>query len=209
MARYFVGLDLGQSRDYTAIAAVERAEETGAWDPLLYAHRRKTVLRVRHLERVPLGTSYPDIVERVRDVVRSPDLAGDCHLVVDATGVGRPVVDLLQRRGLGCNILSVMITGADAESSSGGYYRVPKRDLIVGVQLLLQREALQIAGRLPAGPTLVKEMRDMRVKVTLGGKEQYGAWREGEHDDLVLAVALGCWGAKKVHPWGAPGEEGW
>ncbi len=34
MNRYFVGVDLGQSRDYTAIAVVERAERTGAWDPV-------------------------------------------------------------------------------------------------------------------------------------------------------------------------------
>jgi hypothetical protein len=25
-------------------------------------------------------------------------------------------------------------------------------------------------------------------------------WREGEHDDMVLAVALACWGMKKVWP---------
>ena len=37
----------------------------------------------------------------------------------------------------------------------------------------------------------------MRVRVTSSGNEQYGAWREGEHDDLVFAVALACWGAGK------------
>ena len=36
----------------------------------------------------------------------------------------------------------------------------------------------------------------MRVKVT--GQEQYGVWREGKHDDLVLAVALACRGARKA-----------
>jgi hypothetical protein len=25
------------------------------------------------------------------------------------------------------------------------------------------------------------------------GQEQFVCWREREHDDLVLAVALGCW----------------
>jgi hypothetical protein len=40
----------------------------------------------------------------------------------------------------------------------------------------------------------------MRVKITASGNEQYGAWREGEHDDLVLAVALACWGARRA--WG-------
>ena len=39
MNRYFVGVDLGQARDYTAIAVVERAETTGAWDAAMFAWR--------------------------------------------------------------------------------------------------------------------------------------------------------------------------
>ena len=35
------------------------------------------------------------------------------------------------------------------------------------------------------------EMAEMRVKVTAAGNTQFGVWREGAHDDLVLAVALG------------------
>ena len=41
-------------------------------------------------------------------------------------------------------------------------------------------------------------MAAMRVRQTPAGHEQYGAWREGEHDDLVFAVALAHWGAKSV-----------
>jgi hypothetical protein len=52
-------------------------------------------------------------------------------------------------------------------------------------------------------------MAEMRVKITPSGNEQYGAWREGEHDDLVLAVALACWGVRKAWPGGADGEEGY
>jgi hypothetical protein len=52
------------------------------------------------------------------------------------------------------------------------------------------------------------ELVKMRVKVTPGGYEQYGAWREGSHDDLVLAVALGHWGMRHVNPELGPGQEG-
>jgi hypothetical protein len=44
-------------------------------------------------------------------------------------------------------------------------------------------------------------MTEMRVKVTGEGNEQFGAWREGTHDDLVFAVALAAWGAKRSTPW--------
>jgi hypothetical protein len=43
---------------------------------------------------------------------------------------------------------------------------------------------------------LVRELRGMRVKVSAGGDERFGAWRSGDHDDLVLATALACWRAK-------------
>ena len=39
----------------------------------------------------------------------------------------------------------------------------------------------------------------MQVKVTPAGNEQFAAWREGEHDDLVFAVALARWGFKKCN----------
>ena len=45
---------------------------------------------------------------------------------------------------------------------------------------------------------LAKEMRAFSVKVTPVGHETYEAWREAEHDDLVLAVALGCWYVKQA-----------
>ena len=40
-------------------------------------------------------------------------------------------------------------------------------------------------------------------------RRQYGVWREGEHDDLVFAVPLACWGVKKLSPQGLDGDENW
>jgi hypothetical protein len=31
------------------------------------------------------------------------------------------------------------------------------------------------------------------VKITPTANEAFGAWREGAHDDLVLAVAIAAW----------------
>jgi hypothetical protein len=47
----------------------------------------------------------------------------------------------------------------------------------------------------------------IRVKVGCDGREQYGAWREGTHDDLVFAVALAYWAARKMYPNEPAGEE--
>jgi hypothetical protein len=56
---------------------------------------------------------------------------------------------------------------------------------------------------------LVREMARMRVRVRASGREEYGAWRAGEHDDLVAAVALACWGGTKYHPGDGGGSSGY
>jgi hypothetical protein len=83
---YFVGADFGQSRDFTAIAVLERAELVGDFDYEVRAHEKTVALRLRYLERIPLGTPYPEVVERVVQVTRNSKLAGRCHLAVDGTG---------------------------------------------------------------------------------------------------------------------------
>ena len=58
---YFVGADFGQSRDYTAIAVLERAELRGKYDYAVRAYERTVALRLRYLERIPLGTRWTNI----------------------------------------------------------------------------------------------------------------------------------------------------
>jgi hypothetical protein len=200
---YFLGLDLGQAADFTALTVVERAEFACERDPATWERRKETRLALRHAERMPLGTGYPEIVERVRTVVESRELAGRCQIAVDATGVGRPVVDYLKAARLNCPISAVTITGGQVESSDGDYYSTPKRDLVVRLQVLMQSGGLLIAAGIPDIGVLVREMREMRVKLTESGHEQFGVWRSGEHDDLVLSCALAVWLANKRFPlWG-------
>jgi hypothetical protein len=66
--------------------------------------------------------------------------------VVDATGVGAPVVDLLRAAGIGERLVAVTITGSDdVTRGPGGDWRVPKRDLVTGLQVMLQSGELGIA----------------------------------------------------------------
>ena len=103
---YFVGLDLGQKRDHSAVAVVERVDGRRAFQATTTDR-----LLVRFAERMALGTPYPIVVERVRRIVQSNALAGNCALAVDATGVGAPVVDMLRAARLGCELTAITITG--------------------------------------------------------------------------------------------------
>ena len=205
--RFFIALDLGQVCDFSTLAVIERVELVGDWNPVFFAWKKRIMLRLRFLERIPLGTPYPDVVLRANDVARQVAAEGVCELAVDGTGVGRPVVDLLRRVGLPCSLRPAIVTGGIAESQSDGYHHIPKKDLITGLQIALQQGTLQIAGGLKFGPALVTEMAEMRVKITSPGHEQFGAWREGSHDDLVFAVALACWAAGKAYPRDLGGKQ--
>jgi len=194
--RWFAGIDLGQSQDHSAVVILERVSTAGERDPLTFMPPLETSYNVRHLERMKLGTPYQAVVERIRMMVEAPVLAGNVTLVVDATGVGGPVVDLLKEAIRKAPIVAVIITGGDRQHYQDGRYRVPKRDLVSGVTVLLESGKLRISQQLPEAKILIKELMNMRVKISPGGHEAYEAWREGQHDDLVLALALALWRAR-------------
>ena len=64
-------------------------------------------------------------------------------------------------------------------------------------------------GEGPHYEDLLAEMAAMEVRVTQGGREQYGAWREETHDDLVFAVALAVWALRKSYPRRVGGNGWW
>lgn len=189
---FYVGLDLGQRRDHTAIAVIERGERVRQYGPSTFER-----LLVRHLERLPLGTAYTAVVALVRNMVRDEQLRGRCVVVVDGTGVGAPVVDALRAARLQCEVCAVTITSGEREHQHGSVWNVPKKDLIAGVQVLLERGELAIAGKLVEAGSLMRELLNMRITMAGNGRVRLGADGFGEHDDLVIAVALGCWRARR------------
>ncbi len=193
-----LGVDIGRVQDHTAVALVEKREFLTDFDPRGVAYRKEKRLAVRYLERMPLGTSWPEVVRRLRDIQRSLDAPEKMRtMVVDATGVGDPVVSMIRDAKLVWNVQAVNITGGIevSKSQTKGGYNVPKRDLITNLQLLMQQRRLKVAGGIPEAALLAKEMQAMQVRQSTFGQEQFACWREKEHDDLVLATALACWWA--------------
>jgi hypothetical protein len=190
---YVVGLDLGQASDFTALAVLERPPPAPTPTP-----REEPIYSVRHLQRFPLGTPYTTIVPAVACLLGTEPLKGCATLVVDQTGVGRALVDMLRRAPVPGRMVPVTITGGQAVTvAEDGSRHVPKKELVTCLQLLLQGRRLQVARTLPDAELLVRELQNFRVKITGAAHETFGAWRDGEHDDLVLAVALASWLANR------------
>lgn len=219
---YYIGVDLGQQADFTALCVIEEPAWIGSdlqrfalnaphagwvapdlltatqlWEARVAAaaaHRPdRPPLTVAHLERFPLHTSYPAIVDAVCDRLESRPLAGrTVELVIDATGVGRAVLDVFHQRQLWPR--AVTITGGNAVTVDGREYHVPKVELVSTVAVLLEQRLLTIANGLPDADVLLRELLAFERRQTPAtGHEQLAAWREGTHDDLVLSVALAAW----------------
>ena len=201
--QFIIGLDLGQANDFTGIVVLERLQD---WYTELVPlngrdryvvnkwHETHTVkepiYHARHVERLKLGTPYPEVIEYVKQLVNRGEIAGNYALIVDQTGVGRPVFELALKAGL--NAVGCTITGGDSVTWKGKTVRVAKRILVSTVSAVMQTGRLKFAKRMESVEVLQKELLDFRVKVTDNANDIYSA-REGQHDDLVLSLAMALW----------------
>jgi hypothetical protein len=180
-SRYYLGLDLGQAKDYSAIAIAERRTDlTGEVDHVTYLEQTNTRILVTHLERIPLRTSYSDVVARVRRVTQRYK-GHRLEIVMDATGVGAAVKDMLNQARLSVTIYGVTITGGERTTISYGGYHVPRQDLLANLRVLLEKDMLDL--EVPG---------DMRQLL----ESEFNSWgRRSAHNDLIFAIALACWKA--------------
>ncbi len=204
-----IGVDLGQSKDFTAICVIEKTRNYKVKENLPANYNfllhgpyktsdKKNYFHVRHLERLPLGTSYPDVVRRVSDIQQKVD---SVKIVVDYTGVGRPVFDMFKEAKL--YPWGISITGGDKVTRDGRIYNVPKRDLAGVLQVLYQQERIKVASKLHQARILNDELLNFKVKIDPETGHDTYEHRSGKHDDLVLAVACACWlGEKNIGQWG-------
>ena len=121
--RVVLGLDLGQRQDWTALAVVAAAWER---EPVTLARGRNWGARVVYLERMRRGSAYTEVGEWVRRVLERNGRPRYGTLVVDATGVGAPVVEMLRGARLGVGLAPVTITGGGKATES----TVPRVELM-------------------------------------------------------------------------------
>jgi hypothetical protein len=168
--RLILGADIGQAVDPSAIAVLEGFD-------------------VRHVERVPLGTSYPGVADRIAAVAKAcTDIgtATPATIAVDATGVGRAVVDLLRERGF--EAIAVTLTSGHHVRRSGSSISIPRSSFMQPLVAAIEQGRLRVAP-CPHTAALVDELAALRQHGA-GAIQGRGA---GHHADLCIAVALALW----------------
>ncbi|HEV2070574.1 MAG TPA: hypothetical protein VGR26_12340 [Acidimicrobiales bacterium] len=209
-----MGVDLGKVRDPSAIVVVEGVwhrisqgghpveveaynQDRGHFTLESYSGdtaRLEAHYHVRHISRLELGTPYPVVVDTVIDIAQA---LGVYEGLVDATGIGGPVMDLFDeaRRERGrypSRLQGIVLTGG--ERSSPG--NIAKVDLVGAIQRRLSTKAVHYGG-LPLSTKLHQELADYRVRITERGNDRYGSVTESAHDDLVIAFGLALLAARR------------
>jgi hypothetical protein len=226
---FVLGVDLGQSADYSAFVGVEkvRITEFEKWveNPTArvelnnpYANLEPTYkvdieYHIKLIDRARLGTSYADIVRHIYKIVNAPSIKdylalGNLKPIValDASGIGRAVFDMLQEAGVR-EVRAITATGGENIHEDGEYYTVPKTHLAALIKGLFGRGILKIAKDLPEADTLIRELENYLIKRTASANVKLEAAGSG-HDDLVSALSLACFIAEneETYPLIAPVE---
>lgn len=153
---YVMGTDLAKTQDFTVSYVVDRL-------------RRKVVAfdRFQHI-------SYDMAIPRVAELSRRYNNA---EILLDSTGVGEPVFDMLRTVGARCQ---------------GYKFTNPSKEaLIRGLMLALENKEITY----PEEEVLISELECFEYKTGSTGLIRYGA-PEGMHDDCVIALALAVHAAR-------------
>lgn len=210
-----VGIDVGQIHDPTAIAVAEVIQvHTGKYrfgreflkpahvDEHLIFHKAQDAdpvmtseYTIRHITRLKLGTSYPDVAMHIADMLCNTMFAHrEVRVLIDVTGVGRPVYDDLKGeiklREATRHVQLKPITFSHGEKYNRSTGVLAKAFLVSRLQSLLQASRVHGPDTQEMKAT-IEELRVYEIKVSEDGKDTYGA-TIGKHDDLATALGLAC-----------------
>jgi hypothetical protein len=206
--RYVIGADVGDRRDPAAIGIhemVARYKDMTLPDEVEWARLSTQIIHEYHLrllERPELGTGYPALVERLASIASSPSIVNECICVVDATGVGEPIVQMLRDR-LRIDRIPTRVVAIYATPSGSRVglvpplgYSVPKDNLVTVTSAVYDSGRIRIAEGLKHAAQLELEVEHFIPKTTNRGSQTFAASNDAIHDDLISMQMISLWYAE-------------
>ncbi len=157
--RYVMGVDLARLRDFSVIFVMDM--------------KTKHVVYFDRFNQMSWEVQYHKILSTAK-------LYNNALTYMDATGIGDPVIEAVQRAGL--RVVPYKITGS-----------VAKQQLIDKLRVNIENESISF----PNIRDLISELESYEVQVTESGVAKFSA-PSGKHDDCVIALALAVWGVDTV-----------
>jgi hypothetical protein len=192
-SRYLVGLSVRQGAP-TGITILQKFKT-----PSPCGRRSVATYTCRYLRRwLPPHTAYPILISELETILAG--LSGECNLVVEAgTGI-KPVVALFRRHRLPARIRPVEVKVSAEDGFVSNTWKVGKGSLIETARQVLQEDRMTFDERMPQEVlattppvrTIYQALLNYPFEQAPAANEAFAA-RDGDYDDLVLAVALACW----------------
>jgi len=153
MAMYQLGVDLAKYNDYTVISPFN--------------------LNDFHLLKQDSFNQMDYNLQKAR-IENSYFRHNKGRIVIDSTGVGEPVFDDLQARGLNIEPFR--------------FSKTTRTDLLKNLQILLEQDRIKI----PDDEVLINELKSMSYELSPTGSTIIKV-PDGKHDDRIMSLALAVW----------------
>lgn len=162
--------------------------DAGTLGPDLRQKLAPAKIYLEHAERLPLNMNYVAQAARIKAVSMMPNYKG-AQWLVDRTGVGRGVVDILTATyNLHCKRVGIT-SGDNVGRKPDGSITVPKVDLMGAVMASFMQKELRVSPKLSDYVEVMKQLRAMQAQYTTGANLTFNG-ASGTHDDYVIAIAL-------------------
>jgi len=192
---YIISLDPAQLHDYSALAVLECSKTDNG-------NNIYRLVSLNSKQRLP----YTEIVAWSKKVCENPKFRLDYPpiFILDVGGVGRAIGDMLNAANV--KIMGIQLTGGESVTREGDTWRVSK-SFVIGKFLGAWDEGRVLMPSRASFLNLFKrELLAFRGEMSAQGRARFEAG-QGEHDDLVMAVAQAIWWAENrppvAHPVGA------
>lgn len=147
------GVDLGKTHDYTVIIGLDKDCRVSFYNRFLGSH--------------------------IKNIAKINAVVKNTPCLVDATGAGDPIVEILRQK---CSLLN-----------GYKYSNTSKVNLIENLATMIQQQTIYF----PPIEEIIKELESFESKTTATGLTTYSA--ATGHDDIVNALALAAWKYKEQH----------
>lgn len=194
--RYFLGIDLAQAQDFTAIVALLDEQLPIMQDGLATLGARS--LTICYADRFK-GVSYPSICSHLATLMVATPFSGRCKLTIDGSGLGRPVSDILTEQNVPHE--AITMTAGQNWSRKGRYVSVGKTRLVEGLSVLFASGELTFATGLPLRGEIESDLSSFVLTETAAGNQIITQSRQsGSHGDLAIALACAAFSATALKP---------
>jgi hypothetical protein len=188
-----ISLDPAQLKDWSAVAVIDMkyvpfnpvGSKAARFEYDLIAMNRKQ------------GLPYDQIVDWVVKTVNNPafNKGEPCAFLLDSTGVGVAVKDMLKAKGI--RPKAITITAGDAYSRVGAEFHVGKARLIGKFLGAFDAGKVHVNPNMPIWSQVENEMLSFRAEMSAQGRVKMEA-QQGEHDDMLLALAMAVWYGEEI-----------